>query len=509
MTGFGVPMHFRRVAAVLFLCALPLAGQLSNGGNGDLETTPMAINSNFALSVSGGANQPFSVWISDGPASIPTPYGSVSIDILSPAFSLVFSGNLSPAGAVSVSTVVPNDPNLLSVVGYLQGAVIDPGHQTGVAITRAVRIQFESPDSFVSLQPLAVARAVATGNLLNDGRVFVAGGDNGSPIQTTEIYQPFSRTWSPGPGLMAPRSYHASTMLNDGRVLLCGGSSTAGIVTQTCEIFDPVTQTMVPVASMGTARAGHAATTLSSGQVLVTGGSSFLSGPALPPVLNASLNTGEVYDPVADTWTPVVNPMASRRFLHAQSRLVDGRVLCVAGFDGSTNTIFGVIPTFTATCSFYDPATNTFSSAASIPVARGGHRATLMPNGEVFVGGGVSSSGVFTNATADARKYSPTADAWTSAGSLPVGVALHGQVLLKSGTCHISGGATGNLLGTSATNLCESRTAGAATFTPTTAMPEARRFHLAVLLQDGSVLIAGGGDTTGALGTTLLYTPTP
>jgi hypothetical protein len=39
-------------------------------------------------------------------------------------------------------------------------------------------------------------------------------------------------------------------------------------------------------------------------------------------------------------------------------------------------------------------------------------------------------------------------------------------------------------------------------------MPYARRFHVAVLLRDGSVLISGGGDTTGAFATNLLYTPT-
>ena len=41
-------------------------------------------------------------------------------------------------------------------------------------------------------------------------------------------------------------------------------------------------------------------------------------------------------------------------------------------------------------------------------------------------------------------------------------------------------------------------------------MTDARGFHIAVRLADGSILLSGGGDSTGAaVGTNLLYTPTP
>jgi hypothetical protein len=133
-----------------------------------------------------------------------------------------------------------------------------------------------------------------------------------------------------------------------------------------------------------------------------------------------------------------------------------------------------------------------------------------MGNGEVFVGGGVFSSAFIPTATNDARKYAVASNTWTSAGLLPASVALQGQVLLKNGLAHISGGGTGTLLAFSATNLCATRVAGGASFTPTASMPDARGFHLAVRMHDGSVLISGGGDSSGAaIGTNLLYTPTP
>lgn len=509
-------MHLRPLLVLLTLCA-PLAAQFGNGGNGDLSTTPFAAGANFTLTVTGGANQGFAVYYSDGPGPFPTPFGLVSLDLLSPNFNLLFDGALSPAGTASITAYVPNDPFILGLVLYLQGGVIDPGHPTGVALTRAIRADFEAQDSFTYLPPLAAARALGTGDALKDGRVLVAGGGNGTilgPVATTttEIYQPFSRSWSAGPNLSQERSFHASATLNDGRVLISGGTTTAGVVSTTCEIFDPLTNTMSPAASMGTARCGHAATTLIDGRVLVTGGVNTFAGTAIGVILNSAANNGEVYDPVLNTWTAVSNAMASKRFAHTQTRLADGRVLVVSGISGATNILGQDIPSFTASCNIYNPVTNAFGSAASITTARAAHRATLMPNGEVFAAGGVTGSLISPIPTAinDARKYNATSNTWSSAGVMPASVALQGQVLLKNGSVHISGGGTGTLLAFSATNVCATRIGGATTFTTTNVMPDSRGFHIAVLLQDGSILLSGGGDTTGAaLATNMLYMPVP
>jgi hypothetical protein len=510
-------MPLKSVSAFIVLLAMPVVAQLGNGGNGDLETTPMAINANFMLTVSGGAGQPFGIYVSDGPGPVVIPgFGSVSLDLFSPAFGLLWEGLIGPGGTSSLSVFIPNDPGILSLVVYAQGGVVDPGHPSGVALTRGIRIDFATADSFESLPDLSGPRALGTGDLLKDGRVLIAGGGNGTllaPVATTttEIFEPFSRTWSAGPNLSAQRSLHASAVLNDGRVLLCGGTSTAGSVTATCEIFNPATNAFTQAAPMGSARAGHAATTLNDGRVLVTGGTTTFTGTSFPPILNGALTTGEVYDPITNVWTPVSNVMAAKRLFHTQTRLQDGRVLCVSGISGAQNVILiGDVPTFTATCNIYNPATNSFGAAASIPTARAGHRATLMPNGEVFVSGGVYSSLFIPTATNDARKYVAATNTWTSAGVLPASVALQGQVLLKNGQCHVSGGGTGTLLAFQATNACGIRAGGAATVTTTNSMPDARGFHIAVRLHDGSVLISGGGDTTAAaVATNLLYTPVP
>ena len=162
-------MHLRSILILLGLCTLPLFAQAGNGGNGDLDVTPMAINANFTLTVTGGANQGFAVYVSDATAALPTPFGTVWIDPASPVFSAFFSGNLSPAGTAAFNVFLPNDPNLLSLVFFVQGAVVDPGHASGIALTRAIRLDFENPDSFLALPPLSQARALEHGRPL-EGR---------------------------------------------------------------------------------------------------------------------------------------------------------------------------------------------------------------------------------------------------------------------------------------------------------------------------------------------------
>jgi hypothetical protein len=87
-------------------------------------------------------------------------------------------------------------------------------------------------------------------------------------------------------------------------------------------------------------------------------------------------------------------------------------------------------------------------------------------------------------------------------------------VLLKNGKCHVSGGTSIGLSGTtlvvSATAQCSTRTAGAAIMTTTNPLPGPRGTHFAVRLWDGSILIGGGADATGTpLASSLLYTPAP
>ena len=88
------------------------------------------------------------------------------------------------------------------------------------------------------------------------------------------------------PAMGARRAGHTATLLPDGHVLLTGGlagESIASVYTlDSAEVFDPVAETFVAVtAAMTSRRAAHTATLLPGGTVLVTGGFNALTGPAL------------------------------------------------------------------------------------------------------------------------------------------------------------------------------------------------------------------------------------
>ena len=80
---------------------------------------------------------------------------------------------------------------------------------------------------------MAVRRYGHTLTLLPDGRVLAAGGedpmgDDYLLYATTEVFDPDTNTWSPGPELAQPRSSHSATLMPDGSVLLAGGISQEG-----------------------------------------------------------------------------------------------------------------------------------------------------------------------------------------------------------------------------------------------------------------------------------------
>ena len=97
-----------------------------------------------------------------------------------------------------------------------------------LAIGQRSLVYDPAADVWTPVANMAQARIRATLTLLSDGRVLVAGGEDPDGIQqgqfsSTEIFDPATNSWSPGPGLSEPRSGHSATLLPDGRVMFAGG----------------------------------------------------------------------------------------------------------------------------------------------------------------------------------------------------------------------------------------------------------------------------------------------
>lgn len=502
------------LVCLLSLSALAFAQCGGNGGNGHLSSSPMALGTTVNLNLSGGVNQPCMLFVSAGPGPVVIGgFGTVCLDLGS--METLVSGAIPAGGTLVLPVGVPNDLSLLYLIAFLQGIVADPAAPFGMALTEALRVQFGVSDSYNATPSMGSARAFGSGVTLRDGRVFFTGGGGGSLTApsgnaTTEFFDAVNRTFVPGPNMSAPRGMHTATRLNDGRVLIVGGVSTAGATLNSCDIFDPATGLITAVASMVGPRAGHNAVLLANGKVIVAGGSSNFVipvGGTLGAILNVSLNTGEVYNPVTNTWAPAGNVMASKRFGSAGVRLNDGRALFTSGING-TSVLFGLeLINFTATTSYFDGATNLFTAGPSIGTARAFHSAATMADGRIFVAGGALTAliPVISNTT---RVLS--AGVFGAGPNLAVACAMPTLVALGNGALHITGGLSGDLVTQVFSAVSDCARYFGTTATTLNALPVAMAGQYGHRLLDGSVLYCGGSDATGSAAlVSYIYTPSP
>lgn len=333
-----------------------------------------------------------------------------------------------------------------------------------------------------------IARAGHTATLLADGKVLVVGGANGSPdaIDSAELYDPPSRSWTLTGRLNVARFAETATLLADGRVLVTGGFS-HGDFTNTAEVYDPATGAWTRTGSMSTVRAGHSATLLKDGRVLVAGGQG-------PPGLGA-LETAEVFNPATGTWSRT-GDMNFARTRHAATRLLDGRVLVVRGQYGDDPWGGEGVNGDVTGAELYDPIASTWMMAASSSAAYG--TATLLPGGTVLVAGGVT--GDFTpgyqTMLAASEVFDPASGAWTQTMPLNAARSGHTATLLPNGNVLVVGGfqylpASYEFVTTNSAEQFDPNT-GAWT---RGRLDTARSGHTATLLADGSVLVAGGWTT--------------
>jgi hypothetical protein len=271
------------------------------------------------------------------------------------------------------------------------------------------------------------------------------------------------------------RAAHTSTLLADGKVLLAGGfrattSSSGRTYESSAELYDPRTGKTTPTGEMTFPRSGHIAVRLDDGMVLVAGG----IGPTGP------LSSAELYNPSNGTFSPLP-PMAGRRVGGTAVKLRDGRVLVLGGTDEHDPVAF---------VELFDPTTRTFATAAGLKIPRNFPAALLLQSGTVLVTGG-SSRRDFPLAAVEI--YEPAKNIFRETGSMLEGRTKHGAAILPGGDVLVFGGTDDQDWRQQMTSVER--------FTPSTggfaACPPMNHGHskmgnAVVVLADQSVLVAGG-----------------
>ncbi len=159
---------------------------------------------------------------------------------------------------------------------------------------------------------LRVYSATAIPSGTSAGKVLIIGAIETASQKITALtgfYDPDSNVFSPGPMVKNIRNGHTATVITSGpdagKVLIAGGGNWVddSPMLASTELYDPGSNVFSPGPSMSTGRAGHTATVIISGKntgkILIAGG---VNSDGVHPV--ATLSSTELYDPATNTFAP-------------------------------------------------------------------------------------------------------------------------------------------------------------------------------------------------------------
>jgi Putative Ig domain/Galactose oxidase, central domain len=203
-------------------------------------------------------------------------WGNATAELYDPS-----TGTFAATGSM-VEARVSHTATLLSSGKVLVAGGIGP---PGTTVLAEAELYDPATGSFrQTLGNLATARQWHAANLLQDGKVLVTGGmvdNSGTATAIAELYDPTTEMFTATTAsLTTARALHTATVLKDGTVLVAGGEN--GSPLATAEVYNPTAGTFSTTGGMASTRESHMATQLNDGTVLVTGGSG--SGPGTAEV---------------------------------------------------------------------------------------------------------------------------------------------------------------------------------------------------------------------------------
>lgn len=206
-------------------------------------------------------------------------------------------------------------------------------------------------------------------------------------------------------------------------------------------------------------------------------------------------NVGQFMRTTEAVGTVQCSSLAAERREHTATRLPDGRVLIAGGVRTNVDST-----TYWESSEYYHPDSGSFSLGPNMSWTRRGHSATALPDGRVLIAGGLglidadgdSATTPVEQTLLVALLFDPEAESFGTPTPMNAQRAYHTATLLDDGTVLIAGG----LFGTATASSTEVFDPTANSFRAGPTLLAARAHHAAVRIGKQTVALIGGrGDS--------------
>jgi N-acetylneuraminic acid mutarotase len=247
-------------------------------------------------------------------------------------------------------------------------------------------------------------------------------------------------------------------------------------------MFDPATDSWVSKTPMPTHQQGFAIAACQDKIYVIGGWNSTNPNTGIA----ITLGTNEMYDPATDTWTTKASmPMPTADM---EANVVDGKIYVISGLADIAK------PTLSSSNWVYDPSSNSWSTAAPIPTSVFDYASAVVDNKIYIEGGEQGSSSYYSSLN---QIFDPKTNSWALGDPLPA--SLHSASagattgVLAPAKLYVIGGTNNGYDGVTTTQIYDPQTGN---WTLGTQMPTARK-ALAVAVVNDTLYALGGVSWSG------------
>jgi N-acetylneuraminic acid mutarotase len=297
--------------------------------------------------------------------------------------------------------------------------------------------------------PLPAPVGEITGAVIGDQWYVLAGLDPAThrPLGVIYVFNAKTGNWAQKKSMAQPAHHVMTTVLNDKLYVFGGFRNPANEHEETNEAgwqpinsswaYDPTTETWTPLAPMPTPRGAGGAVAL-NGKIYVIGGVQAdvrdnPTAPLSPGSPQRVLGTVEEYDPATNQWSTRASMPTPRNHLFAEA--VGGKVYAIGGRIGSAQI---TVAEDTNIVEEYDPLRDQWIGKGRAPIRRSG-MAGAVANGRIYLAGGEYQDWEGAKAFWAVQSYDPATDHWDTLPRMQL--AHHGFAAgIIGGTLHVAGG---------------------------------------------------------------------